>query len=212
MCEESKRPSLKQIQEYCIDKLLVRQGNSKLDPEIDLESCQALNNLLRIIFHHLCMWICFDFLERIVEYFQEPLRPIRDDLEKYKGALRPVLEAKLTEIKELRAQNPEECITPQGLIRITVRHRLHASGIKIKELIEARDFLSETLKISDHLVTPICWYDGSVCIILWTLEGKEEELYCEATKSQKVLYDYGFLMITIGSKEPLELMQQIDEV
>ena len=53
------------------------------------------------------------------------------------------------------------------MAEFTVKYRLDADGLIVKDLVTERDFLAQRLGIPDHLLQVLSWEGGSVVITYW---------------------------------------------
>ena len=86
-------PSLEDLKTYCCDqieslcesKILPKRTKAKyIKAAKDIEQCNDLKKLLRILFFRLNKWISFEFLERVVDYFKLALESVAKEIEDYK--------------------------------------------------------------------------------------------------------------------------------
>ena len=55
------------------------------------------------------------------------------------------------------------------MAELTVKYRLDADGLLLKDLIAERDFLAQRLGIPEHLLQVLSWGGGSIVITYWIL-------------------------------------------
>ena len=55
------------------------------------------------------------------------------------------------------------------MAELTVKYRLDADGLIVKDLVAERDFLAQRLGIPEHLLQVLSWGGGSVMITYWTV-------------------------------------------
>ena len=53
------------------------------------------------------------------------------------------------------------------MAELTVKYRLDADGLLLKDLIAERDFLAQRLGIPEHLLQVLSWGGGSIVITYW---------------------------------------------
>ena len=91
--------------------------------------------------------------------------------------MKPFLEERLTKIYELQQIHKEECENKEGFLKLAVHYGLDAGGLRVKDLLEERDFLADSLEIPRYLLIPQTWRRGnSITIVYWTLEELEESV------------------------------------
>ena len=53
------------------------------------------------------------------------------------------------------------------MAELTVKYRLNADGLQVKDLVIERDFLAHRLGVPEHLLQVLSWEDGSIMITYW---------------------------------------------
>ena len=59
---------------------------------------------------------------------------------------------------------------PQSMAELTVKYRLDADGLQVKDLVTERDFLALRLGIPEHLLQVLSWGQGSIMVTYWMLQ------------------------------------------
>ena len=200
-CEKDHPLTMENIKERLIDMLQVDYPK-KSKVEKDVEKCEDLTLLIRILFYQLSVWFSFSMVERIVNKFQPLLKTVREKLDLYKANLKPVLEESLCKLKDIRTKHSESDISDwKGFLKLSVRCGW-TDEIPLEKLIAARDFLAENLGISRELLIPISWETGSVIVTFVTLVELQQKILETATEQIKELEEYGIISfaITVDSK------------
>ena len=85
-CKRGLPPSLDDLKTYCCDQIEAAFDDQPkyIKAEDDIDHCNDLEKLLRILFFRLNKWISFEFLERVVDYFKPALKPMAKEIEDYK--------------------------------------------------------------------------------------------------------------------------------
>ena len=60
---------------------------------------------------------------------------------------------------------------PGSMAELTVKYRLDAGGLIVKDLIAERDFLAQQLGIPEHLLQVLSWGYSSVVITYWMVRN-----------------------------------------
>lgn len=55
------------------------------------------------------------------------------------------------------------------MAELTVKYRLDADGLLVKDLVTERDFLAQRLGIPEHLLQVLSWGHGSLVITYWIM-------------------------------------------
>ena len=174
-CGSPGMPSLDALKDRCEDLLHVAfsDGPQISYQESTIRKAETVRELARILFFNLSRWISFDFLDKVIEYFQPQLKDVKDQLTQYKEKLREILMEKLKEIGELQQkQEKEEEEETSGLelMEIVAKYRLDADGLKVQDLITERDFMAQRLGIPEYLLQVLSWRQGSVIIVFLLLQ------------------------------------------
>ena len=114
--------------------------------------------------------------------------------------LKPFLEERLTKIYELQQIHEEECENEEGFLKLAVHYGLDAGGLRVKDLLEERDFLADRLEIPRYLLMPLTWRRGnSITIVYWTLEELEESVTEQIRVKKSELIAHKIEWIQLGS-------------
>ena len=114
--------------------------------------------------------------------------------------MKPFLEERLTKIHELQQIHKEECENEEGFLKLAVHYGLDAGGLRVKDLLEERDFLADSLEIPRYLLIPQTWMRGnSITIVYWTLEELEESVTKQIRVKKSELIAHKIEWIQLGS-------------
>ena len=114
--------------------------------------------------------------------------------------MKPFLKERLTKIYELQQIHKEECENEEGFLKLTVHYGLDAGGLRVKDLLEERDFLADSSEIPRYLLMPLTWMRGnSITIVYWTLEELEEAVTKQIRVKKSELIAHKIEWIQLGS-------------
>ena len=110
------------------------------------------------------------------------------------------MEKRLTKIHELQQIHKEECENEEGFLKLAVHYGLDAGGLRVKDLLEERDFLADRLEIPRCLLIPQTWMRGnSITIVYWTLEELKESVTKQIRVKKSELIAHKIEWIQLGS-------------
>ena len=127
--------------------------------------------------------------------------------------MKPFLKERLTKIHELQQIHKEECETEEGFLKLAVHYGLDAGGLRVKDLLEERDFLADILEIPRYLLIPQTWRRGnSITIVYWTLEELEESVTEQIRVKKSELIAHKIEWIQLGSLDRIVIDLQAKSV
>ena len=143
-------PSLDELIAFCRYLLrCVRKSSDAVQAQVIQKGVNTYRDLEEVVMV-MTKWLSFSFLERIVARF--PTTSAKSSLEEYKAKLHPVLKKKLTNLKRIQEEHPEESSTKKGFLKLLLRYNWDADGITLEDVLQSRRFLSSSLGIPDHLL------------------------------------------------------------
>ena len=206
LLKEAQQPTVQQLRGYCYYMVETDESHTpQLKVAEELEWSESYAELMKIVFHKLCRWLHFSFLEMIADYCN--LEGMCTSLEQYRKKLQPVLQKKFDHTeKALKEAGITEDTPPERMKKIVVRFNLDAGGITLEDVATYRLFLSSILEIPPHLLVLISVLYGSLLLELWIPEELTLQVVWRVNEVWRELWRRKVECIEVGDRS-FDLLQ-----